>query len=179
MVQTLYSSAQASDGQGGVVLYALDQGQDSEAENRCGLQVAQDDTCATTDIPSGSAAGVRGSGGADGGGEDPNTDGDSTNGDEDGEDDGGGDHDDGIFKRKREHARSLSSQRESFVEKNKKVERSADGWRHQQHTAYAFRTKDTVYKLSRDSEHAVVYEQLTDRHEKVEFLKKHGVAKLR
>lgn len=118
MVNTLYSSAQASDGQGGVVLYALNQGQAADSPNRCGLQIAQDDTCATTDVPAGSAAGARGGGGADGGDEDPSSDGDSTNGDEDGEDDGGGDHDDGIFRRERDHARSLSPQKESFIEKS-------------------------------------------------------------
>lgn len=103
LVRTLYSSAQASDGQGSVVLYGLDQGQDPEARNRCGLQLVRDDQCSTTDVPMGSAAGVLGS---EGGDEDPHfdqnpTDGVDTGGD-DGQDDGDGDHG-------REHAKDFGT----------------------------------------------------------------------
>ncbi|RYP61811.1 hypothetical protein DL771_009994 [Monosporascus sp. 5C6A] len=167
-VNTLYSSAQASDGQGGVVLYALNQGQAPDDPNRCGLQIAQDDTCATTDIPQGSAAGARGETGGD---EDPSTDEEPTNGDEDGEDDGGGSHG-------RRHARSLSPEKETWIQKNKKAKR-AGGWRQTQHTAYAVRDATHVYKLSRDSPHSPAYRALTDRQERVDFIKRHGVAKRR
>ncbi|RYP54819.1 hypothetical protein DL769_010276 [Monosporascus sp. CRB-8-3] len=167
-VNTLYSSAQASDGQGGVVLYTLNQGQPHDDDNRCGLQLAQDDSCPSTDIPQGSAADARGEAGGD---EDPSTDEEPTDGDEDGEDDGGGDHD-------RRHARSLSPEKEAWIQKNKKAKR-AGGWRQTQHTAYAVRDATHVYKLSRDSPHSPAYRALTDRQERVEFLKRHGVAKRR
>lgn len=167
-VNTLYSSAQASDDQGGVVLYGLDQGQAPDSENRCGLQLAKDDTCATTDIPQGSAAGALGE---EGGDEDPSTDEEPTDGDDDGEDDGGGDHG-------RRHARDVSPKKETWIQKNKKAKRS-EGWRQTQHTAYAVRDATHVWKLSRDSEHAPAYEALTDRQERVDFLKRHGVAKRR
>ncbi|KAK7754713.1 hypothetical protein SLS62_003271 [Diatrype stigma] len=169
-VNTLYSSAQASDGQGGVVLYGLNQGQPADDANRCGLQLAQDDSCATSDIPQGSAAGALGEAGGD---EDPSTDEEPTDGDDDGEDDGGGDH-------SRRHARSLSpaKKEETWVEKNKKAKR-AGGWRQTQHTAYAVRDATHVYKLSRDSPHSAAYRSLTDRQERVDFLKRHGVAKRR
>ncbi|KAJ0121313.1 hypothetical protein J7T55_008477 [Diaporthe amygdali] len=169
LVRTMYSSAQASDDQGGVVLYGLDQGQDPESSNRCGLQLVKDDECATTDVPQGSAAGALGSDGDD---EDPSTDKDPTDGEEDGEDDGGGDHD-------RRHARDVSPKKETWIEKNKKVKRAADGWRQTQPTAYAVRDATHVWKLSRDSEHAPAYEALTDRQERIDFLKRHGVAKRR
>nr|POE86914.1 hypothetical protein CFP56_63946 [Quercus suber] len=171
---TLYSSAQASDGQGGVVLYGLGQGQDADADNRCSIFLTQDDTCATSDVPNGSAAGALGETGGD---EDPSTDGDSTDGDEDGEDDGGGDHDDGIFKGRR--ARRASPEKETWIQKNKKVTKRSGGWRQQQYTAYAVRNETHVYKLSRDSPHAAKYKSLTDRKERVDFIKQHGVAKLR
>lgn len=171
-VQTLYSSATASDEQGGVVLYSLNQGQPADAPNRCGLQIAQDDSCATTDIPAGSAAGARG---AEGGEEDPGTDGEPTNGDEDGEDDGGGDHG---GDRRRFHSRNFSPVKETWIEKNKRAKRS-EGWRQTQYTAHAVRDATHVYKLSRDSPLNDEYEALTDRSERVAFIKRHGTVKLR
>ncbi|RYP76639.1 hypothetical protein DL769_003599 [Monosporascus sp. CRB-8-3] len=156
-VNTLYSSAQASDGQGGVVLYALNQGQPPY----------DDDRCVSTDIPQGSAAGARGETGGD---EDPSTDEKPTDGDEDGEDDGGGDHGG-------RHARSLFPEK-TWIQKNKKAKR-AGGWRQTQHTAYAVRNATHVYKLSRDSPHNPAYRALTDRQERIDFLKRHGVAKRR
>ncbi|KAI0385158.1 hypothetical protein F5Y04DRAFT_247033 [Hypomontagnella monticulosa] len=168
-VNTLYSSATASDDQGGVVLYGLNQGQAPDSPNRCGLQLAQDDSCATTSIPQGSAAGARGSTGGD---EDPSTDEEPTDGDSDGEDDGGGDHS------RRSHARDISPEKETWIQKNKKAKR-AGGWRQTQYTAYAVRNATHVYKLSRDSPHAATYEGLKDRQERVEFIKRHGVAKRR
>ncbi|RYP55261.1 hypothetical protein DL768_000016 [Monosporascus sp. mg162] len=166
-VNTLYSSAQASDGQGGVVLYALNQGQPPYDDDRCRLQLAQDDSCVSTDIPQGSAAGARGETGGD---EDPSTDEEPTDRDEDGEDDGGGDHGG-------RHARRFFPE-ETWIQKNKKAKR-AGGWRQTQHTAYAVRDATHIYKLSRDSPHSPAYRALTDRQERIDFLKRHGVAKRR
>ncbi|RYP30300.1 hypothetical protein DL767_006334 [Monosporascus sp. MG133] len=167
-VNTLYSSAQASDGQGGVVLYAFNRGQPPHHDNRCGLQLAQDDSCASADIPQGSAAGAHGE---TGGHEDPRTDEEPTDVDEGGEDDGGGDHG-------RRHAWSLSPEKETWIQKNKKAKR-AGGWRQTQHTAYAVRDATHVYKLSRDSPYSPAYRALTDRQERVDFIKRHGVAECR
>ncbi|KAH0433397.1 hypothetical protein CcaCcLH18_05926 [Colletotrichum camelliae] len=147
-VNTLYSSAQASDDQGGVVLYGLDQGQAPDSENRCGLQLAKHDTCARTDIPQGSAAGDFGE---EGGDEDPSTDEEPTDGDEDGEDDGG----------------DLDPEEQERQAVARLAPNSAHG------------DVTHVWKLSRDSEHAPAYEALTDRQERVDFLKRHGVAKRR
>lgn len=168
-VNALCSSARASDDQGGVALYGLDQGQPADDANRCGLQLAQDDSCATSDIP------PQGSAGGGGGGDEDqtSTDEEPTDGGEGGEDDGGGDH-------SRRRARSLSpaAEGETWVGKNKRAKR-AGGWRQTQHTAYAVRDATHVYKLSRDSPHSAAYRSLTDRQERVDFLKRHGVAKRR
>lgn len=168
---TLYSSAEASDGKGGVVLYGLDQGQDPDSENRCGLQLAKDDICATSDIPQGSAAGIVGE---EGGEKDPSADKEPTNGSEDGENDGGGSHG-----RRRNHPRiGFPFVEETMFQKAKNAKRTG-AWRQTQHTAYAVRDGTHVWMLSRGSEHAPTYEALTDRQERIDFLKKHGVARLR
>jgi hypothetical protein len=171
---TVYSSAQATDDQKGIVLYALGQGQAADADNRCSIQLAMDDVCPSTDVPQGSAAGVLGAAGTD---EDPSTDGDVTDGDKDGEDDGGGSHH-GIFK-PRHHPRSLSPEKpETWIQKNKKVKRSG-GVRQQTYTSHAYRNATHEFKLSRDSPLAAQFEALTDRQERVDFLKRHGEAKAR
>lgn len=139
------------DDQGGIVLHEADQGQDPESSDRCGLQLLKDDECATTDISQGSAAGALGS---------------------DVDDDGGGDHG-------RRRVPDVSPKKETWIEKNKKVKRGADGWRQTQPTAHAVRDATHVWKLSRDSEYAPAYEALTGRQERIDFLKRHGVAKRR
>lgn len=154
--------------QGGGVLYGLDQGQNLESSDRCGPQLL-DVECATTGIPQGSVAGALGSDADD---ENPSTDKEPTNGEDGGENDGGGDHG-------RSHARVVPPKKETWIEKNKMVERGADGWCQTQPTAYAVRDATHVWKLSRDSEHAPAYEALTDRQERIDFLKRHGVAKRR
>lgn len=169
-VGVLYSSATATDDKEGVVLYALNQGQPADSPNRCGLQIARDDACATVDIPMGSAAGVLGRS-------------------EEEEDDSS------ESERRRRHARDVTPpkeatpekeeeeeaapKKETWIEKNKKVKRDASGWIQQQFTSYAVRSKTHIYKLSRDSEHAPAFEALTDRKERVEFVKRHGVAQRR
>lgn len=171
LVRTLYSSAQASDDQGNVVLYGLDQGQDPEAPNRCGLPLVIDDDCSTTDVPMGSAAGALGIEGDPRFDQNP-TDGTAPDG-EDGEDNGGGAHG-------REHAKDFGTppKKETWIEKNAKVKRGADGWRQQQWTAYAVRSGGYVWKLSRDSELIPAFETLTDEKEQVDFVKRHGVRQL-
>ncbi|KAK2770098.1 hypothetical protein CKAH01_04441 [Colletotrichum kahawae] len=90
-------------------LYSSARGKSPDSENSCGLQLAKDDTCATTDIPQRSTAGALGE---EGGDEDPSTDEEPTDDDEDGEDDGGGDHG-------RRHAREVSPKKETWIQKNK------------------------------------------------------------
>lgn len=149
--------------------YGLEEGQDPEFPDRCGLQLLKDDECVMTDIPQGLAAGALGSDGND---ENPGTDNETVKGEENREDDGGGDHG-------RRRLRDASPKKETWIEKNKKVKRGADGWRQTQPTAYAVRDVTHVWKLSRDSEHAPAYEALTDHQERIDFHKRHGVAKRR
>ncbi|KAI2469768.1 hypothetical protein F4781DRAFT_430983 [Annulohypoxylon bovei var. microspora] len=80
--------------------------------------------------------------------------------------------------RGRSHASSLSLEKETWVQKNEKAKR-VDGWRQTQHTAYSVRDATHIYKLSRDSPHSAAYRALTDRQERIDFLKRHGVAKPR
>lgn len=78
------------------------------------------------------------------------------------DDDGGGDHG-------RRRVPDVSPKKETWIEKNKKVKRGADGWRQTQPTAHAVRDATHVWKLSRDSEYAPAYEALTDRQERIDF----------
>lgn len=156
-----------SESEGGAMLYKLGQGQNPEPSNRCGLQLLKNDNCATTDMPQGSAAGTLGSDGDD---EDAGTGKEPTNVEDDGEDDGDDDHG-------RRRVPDVSAKKETWIEKNKKVKAGADGWRQTQPTAYAVRDATHVWKLSRDSEHAPAYEALTERQERIDFLKRHGVVK--
>ncbi|KAI1805628.1 hypothetical protein F4811DRAFT_211449 [Daldinia bambusicola] len=67
---------------------------------------------------------------------------------------------------------------ETWIEKNKKVKRVGE-WRQTSYTAYAVRDTTHIWKLARDSPHSAVYESLTDRQERIDFIKLHGIAQRR
>ncbi|KAF3059918.1 hypothetical protein GL218_04550 [Daldinia childiae] len=69
-------------------------------------------------------------------------------------------------------------EKETYIQKNKKTKR-IDGWRQTHHTAYAVRNATHIYKLSRDSPHSATYESLTNRQERIDFLKRHGIIQRR
>ncbi|KAI8958102.1 hypothetical protein F5Y11DRAFT_351900 [Daldinia sp. FL1419] len=74
--------------------------------------------------------------------------------------------------------RSNSPEKETWIQKNKNAKRVGE-WRQTNYTAYAVRDATHIYKLSRDSPHSAVYESLTDRQERIDFLKQHGIAQRR
>ncbi|KAI0882283.1 uncharacterized protein GGS22DRAFT_191452 [Annulohypoxylon maeteangense] len=76
------------------------------------------------------------------------------------------------------HARNPSPENETWIQKNEKA-KVVDGWRQTHYTAYAVRDATHVYKLSRGSPRSTAYQALTDRQQRIDFLKQHGVAKPR
>ncbi|KAI0844941.1 hypothetical protein F5Y00DRAFT_184367 [Daldinia vernicosa] len=78
----------------------------------------------------------------------------------------------------RRDSRSFPPEEETWIQKNKKAKRLGE-WRQTYHTAYAVRDATHIYKLSRDSPHSAAYASLTDRQERIDFLKRHGIAQRR
>ncbi|KAG4222081.1 hypothetical protein PC116_g29444 [Phytophthora cactorum] len=75
-------------------------------------------------------------------------------------------------------SRSGPPEEETWIQKNKKIKRVGE-WRQTNYTAYAVRDATHIYKLSRDSPHSAAYKALTDRQERIDFLKQHGIAQRR